>query len=193
MLAAAPRRIENAVTGDRIEFLNSPLHGDPGPLIFRCVLPPGATGSPLHAHQALAERFETVSGELVMDFPGRSVRRLGAGQRLDIPAGEFHGFRNPGSHTVEFQSMIEPGENFEKFLRVMYGLANDGRTDSKGSPSDLRSLALALGYADIVLPVIPLWVQRPILRALSGMARNVGLDDDMGRYFDAAPVAQAAA
>lgn len=89
--------------------------------------------------------------------------------------------------------MIEPGENFEKFLRVMYGLANDGRTDSKGSPSDLRSLALALGYADIVLPVIPLWVQRPILRALSGMARNVGLDEDMRRYFDAAPVAQAAA
>ncbi len=192
-MTAAPRRIDYAVTGDRIEILNSPLHGDSGPLVFRCVLRPGAIGSPLHAHRALVERFETVSGELFMDFPGRSVRRLAIGERLDIAAGAFHGFRNPGRHAVEFQSVIEPGENFEKFLRVMYGLANDGRTDGKGSPSDLRSLALALGYADIVLPVVPFWVQGPILRTLSGMARSVGLEEEMRRYFAAAPDTQAAA
>lgn len=182
--SAAPRRIENPVTGDRIEFLASPLHGDPGPLIFRCALAPKSKGSPLHLHRTIAETFEVERGLLEMEVDAADTSRtLFAGEKVTFSPGQAHGFRNPIAEPVVFVSTATPGVHFEKFLRAMYGLAADGRTNGDGMPTDPRALALTLHYADLVLPAVSRRVQGVLVGALTGLARMTMLERDFDRYW----------
>jgi hypothetical protein len=82
-----------------------------------------------------------------------------------------------------FLSTITPGAAFEKFLRAMYGLAADGRTNSDGMPTDPRALALTLHYAELVIPAVPRGVQNALVGALTGLARLSQLERDFARYW----------
>jgi mannose-6-phosphate isomerase-like protein (cupin superfamily) len=189
---AAPRRIDNPVTGDRVEFLASPLHGDTGPLVFRCTIGPNGKGSPLHLHRTIAETFEVERGLLAMEFgaAGRT-RTLFAGERVEIAPGEAHSFRNPLGEATVFVSTATPGAQFEKFLRAMYGLAADGRTNSDGMPTDPRALALTLHYADLVLPVAPRALQGAVIGGLTQLGRLMGVERAFDRYWPEADGASA--
>lgn len=183
-----PKRIDNPITGDRIDFLSSPLHGDDGPLIFRCVLAPHAKGSPLHFHRTIAETFEVERGVLEMEIGAAgATRAMFVGERIDLEPGVAHSFRNPLAEPVVFVSTATPGVGFEKFLRAMYGLAADGRTNGDGMPTDPRALALTLHYADLVLPSVPNAAQGALVRALTGLARLTRLERDFDRYWPDAP------
>lgn len=185
-----PRRIENPVTGDRIEFLSSPLHGDAGPLVFRCKLAPQAQGSPLHFHRTIAETFEIEQGLLQMEIGmAGATRAVFVGEKIDLPPGVPHSFRNPLSEPVIFVSTATPGVGFEKFLRAMYGLAAEGRTNGDGLPTDPRALALTLHYADLVLSSVPNAAQGALVRALTGLARLTRMERDFDRYWPDAPQA----
>ena len=186
-----PRRIENPVTGDRIEFLSSPLHGDAGPLVFRCTLAPNSKGSPLHQHRTIVETFQVEQGLLEMQIGAAgAARTLFSGEEVRLAPGEAHSFRNPLPESVTFLSTSTPGAEFEKFLRAMYGLAADGRTNADGMPTDPRALALTLHYADLVIPNVPRGVQGALVSALTGIARLTQLERDFARYWpEAANVA----
>ena len=188
---APPRRITNPVTGDRIEFLTSPLSGDAGPLVFRTTLAPGAGGSPLHAHRTIAETFSVEAGQLTFLDPRGEPMRLEAGSRIHVADHVRHGFRNDTAHAVTFVTEATPGEGFERFLRVMYGLAEDGRTDAGGMPRDPRALALALEQAELLLPGLPEGLQVAVIGGLARLARISGLGSQLERYFHpvAAPTA----
>ena len=180
----APRRIENPVTGDRIEFLTSPLHGDPGPLVFRCTLAPNAKGSPLHFHRAIAETFEVEQGALEMEIGAAGAwRTMASGDRVALDPGEAHSFRNPLPQPTIFISTATPGTMFEKFLRSMYGLAADGRTNADGMPTDPRALALTLHYADLVIPAVPQGIQTVLVGMFGGLARLSRLERGFDRYW----------
>lgn len=179
-----PRRLDNPVTGDRIEFLSSPLHGDAGPLIYRCRLAPRSKGSPLHLHRTIAETFRVEQGLLEMEIGAAGAERtLFPGEQVELAPGTAHSFCNPLSEPVVFVSTATPGVQFEKFLRAMYGLAADGRTNSDGMPTDPRALALTLHYADLVVPAVPRGVQGALIGALTGLARLTQLERDFARYW----------
>lgn len=181
-------RLVNPVTGDETDILNSPLSGDTGPLIFRTRLAPNAAGSPLHIHRTIDESFRVEQGRLSMEVAGRGDRRtLEAGERVFIPAGQAHSFRNELAEPVTFVSEVSPGDSFEKFLRTMYGLAADGRTDKEGVPSDPRALALALGFADLILSDLPAFLQVPLLGAMRSFARATGVERALSRFWPAEP------
>lgn len=186
-MTAAPsiltRRLQNPVTGDRLEILNSPMHGESGPLIFRCELPGRGAGSPLHRHGALQETFAVESGALTMRLGGGKTLTLEPGEGLTVEPQQPHGFYNASSGPVVFQGVVTPGAGFEKFLRVMYGLAADGAVSGGGTPKDWRALALAFGYGDIVLPAIPEPLQKAALGALRRWARAAGLERGFDAYF----------
>ncbi|MDX2235891.1 MAG: cupin domain-containing protein [Hyphomonadaceae bacterium] len=182
--STAPRRLLNPVTGDRLEFLSSPLHGDPGPLVFRCTLAAHAKGSPLHFHRTIAETFTVERGLLAMEIGGpRRTQTLGAGDHVAFAPGEAHSFRNPLGEPTVFVSTATPGDAFEKFLRTMAGLAADGRTDADGMPTDPRALALALHYADLVLPFAPQGLQGVLVGGLARLGRLMGVERAFDRYW----------
>jgi len=179
-----PRRLVNPVTGDVAEILNSPLSGEPGPLIFRTMLAPGAAGSPLHFHRSIDETFEVESGALEMEIVAKgAVRTLAQGDAVQLPAGTKHSFRNALNTPTVFVSTCTPGDGFEKFLRTFYGLATDHRTNAEGMPSDPRALALALGFADLVIADLPAAFQAPLLAGLRAFARATGVEAGLNRFW----------
>lgn len=180
-----PSTIVNPVTGDRIEFLNSPLLGDGDLLRFRCVLAPHAKGSPRHSHATFDETFEVEAGALEMLLYGGTSRTLETGEAIAVPKRMIHGFRNPTATPVTFVSTATPGDGVERFLRLMTGLAAEGRTTADGMPRDPRAMALALQHADLLLAGAPHTPQRAVLGALAGMAALTGFDRQLHRFWSA--------
>lgn len=174
-----PRRIANESTGDRIEFLSSPLLGEGDTLVFRCTLPPGATGAPLHVHDRMHEIFEVESGALEIDY-GRGRRRLiGPGERIEIAPGVRHGFRNPLECEARFVSVASPGEGLESFLRTVYAMGSAGSSDGPSLPNDPRVMALALRHADLVFAGVPRPLYRMLVNLLAWLGERAGLGRSM--------------
>lgn len=178
-----PRSITNAVTGDRIRFLQSPLLGDGETLIFRCTLPAGANGAPLHSHADMHEIFEVESGALEMDMGARGKRILLAGERIEILPGVSHGFRNAIDRETRFVNISTPGAELERFLRSIYGAANDGKANSAGMPRNPLLLANALHGTGITFAGIPRLIQDALVSAMAAIARWTGSDRQLEPYW----------
>ncbi len=168
-------QLDNPVTGDRTTILTSPLTGQAGPLRFRTTLPPGAAGSPVHRHGRLTESFAVEAGTLAFWTEGH-WERLNAGDSITVHPGEAHGFRNDSDADVTFVCTVAPGDGFERFLRIMTGLAVEGRTRADGMPRSLAAMALAIRHADLTLAALPGWAQQPLLAILARQASKQGLD-----------------
>lgn len=184
------RDIHNPVTGDRIRFLTSPLAGEGETLSFRCWLPGGAIGAPLHSHAAMTETFIVEAGVLEIDLGGGDVRQLRPGERIVLAPGTDHGFRNPSAGETRFLNISSPGIELEKFLRAIYGLAAEGAAKADGMPADPLALAVALADTDMTMAGVPPRLQRGLVRGLARLAQWTGAARRV-RAIWAAPVAGA--
>lgn len=169
-----PRSIRNRITGDRIEFITSPLSGDTGMLRFRCVLPPHAAGAPVHVHDEMVETFAVETGELRIDLGPGGVVALRPGDMIRIAPGTPHGFSNPGPVETCFVTTATPGAGLETFLRTMYALAAAGRTDRHGMPTDPRAVAFVLSAGNIVPVGVPRLMLTIVLRLGQLLSRLTG-------------------
>nr|WP_282099686.1 cupin domain-containing protein [Qipengyuania qiaonensis] len=135
-------------------------------------MPAQAAGAPLHVHETMAETFADDSGALAIDLGKAGKRLLGPGEEITIPPGTPHGFRNPLSIETVFVTTATPGAELERFLRTMYDLANNGRTDASGAPRNPVDLAAALAPMDMTIAPLPRTLQRVLVRALL-LARKI--------------------
>ena len=89
-----------------------------------------------------------------------------------VPGGHVVGERSePARALVE----VRPARNFEAMITVLWGLANDGRTNAKGMPGPLQLAVIADAYAgDIVFTKPPPWVQRVMVAILAPIGRALG-------------------
>jgi quercetin dioxygenase-like cupin family protein len=171
------RQIENPVTGDRMVLLRTASSSDGACVEIQFDLPPGAAGSPLHYHRTLGETFEVSSGSLEMIVGrGAAPRTVRAGEVVVVPARTPHAFRNASADWVTFTSVITPAGQFERFLRAMYGLAQDGLVGKTGMPRSPLHAALAVEYGDLAFPGVPDLVQRALVGSLAGIARLTGAE-----------------
>ena len=161
-----PRALHHPVTGDRIHILLSPLLGDGDLLAFRCWLPAGSQGAPRHHHETMDETFQVEAGALELLLAGGERRVLQAGDCVTVPAGTDHGFRNIADGETVFVTLATAGAPLERFLRGVYGLAQDGLAGASGMPRDPRGLALVLAQSDLTLAAIPGRLQRLAVRLL---------------------------
>ncbi len=178
-----PRHIANTVTGDRIDFIQSPLMGDGDVLIFRSTLPALADGAPLHSHADMMEIFEVEYGALEIDLGGGKRRLLGPYERIEIAPGTPHGFRNPLDSETRFLNISTPGLELEKFLRAMFGLANEGKTNAAGMPTDPRAMAIALHSSDMIFSGAPTKLQKMLVVLLAVLARWTGVEARVMRHW----------
>lgn len=126
-----PCDVTNKVTGDRMKLIHSPDSGfDSVKIEF--TLPPQAKGAPLHYHLSFVETFAVIGGTLEMRV-GSENRIVESGEAVTVPIRVPHSFNNPAADWVTFTTEIAPAGEFEKFIRAMYGLANDGKTNKTAS------------------------------------------------------------
>ena len=181
MAEATARRIHNPVQDDTVVFLETAAETDGERTLIEIDVAPGGGNAP-HKHLSYDEHFEVLDGVLTVCV-GRTQHRLGPGERATAPRGAVHYFRNETSSPVRARVELRPGSaGFEKALQIGYGLARDGRTNSKGIPRNLLHMGLLAEWSDIRVTG-PLVVLHPLVGLLAGLARRRGVDTDLtARY-----------
>ncbi len=132
-------------------------------------LPPGNVSPPAHIHPRQFDDFEVLEGVLEVLWDG-SWRTLRQGERISIPPGVLHTFRNRGDGHVRARCVHHPAMRFERYLEHIHRLLTARGLKSGKDPRVLIYLCmLALEYRDTVLS--PRLRERLLLRTLATVGR----------------------
>jgi mannose-6-phosphate isomerase-like protein (cupin superfamily) len=139
-------------------------------------------GNALHYHTTFSEHFEVISGILSVQVKDQ-MHQLRPGEAFTVPPRIAHRFFNETSASVIFRCTIRPARNFEKALRIGYGLAADGKTTKKGLPKNFWHAILLFHFSETYLHGIPLWLQTSLIGLLVRVAKWIGADKAVMKYY----------
>jgi quercetin dioxygenase-like cupin family protein len=176
------RSIHNPVTGERVTFLETSRETGGARTVGQLEVQPGG-GVPLHRHGDHEERIDVMEGEIAVILDGVE-RRLGAGSHVVIGRTTVHRWWNPSpDQRLKFRATMTPGNSaFEGFLRLLFGLARDGRVRPNGLPRRFADLALCADVDPSVLSG-PLRLLGPLLRLSARRTRARGRAEELFRRY----------
>jgi quercetin dioxygenase-like cupin family protein len=154
------RRVSRDTSG---ELLEGDLFADPG-------------GHPAaaHVHPNQQERFGVLGGTIKLLVDGQEST-LGVGEWAEIPVGRPHTWWNDGHEDAQVLVQVSPALRTEMFFETFFGLAKDGKTNSKGLPNLLSMAVILREYRDEVrLARPPAAVQTVVFTPLALLGRAVG-------------------
>ncbi len=174
-MAIAGETIDNPITGERLTFVSTAGDTSGELLAIDVQMRAGGRIAAAHVHSRQEERFRVQSGTIRMRVGGRD-RSARAGEEVVVPSGVPHSWWNAGDVESTVRVEFRPALDTETFFETFFGLARDGRTNSKGMPKLLQSLVLVadLGDSCPTLPHPPQRVQRAVARALAPLGRLGG-------------------
>ena len=171
------RRIYNPIQKDYATFLETSEETGGERTLIEVEVAPGGGTTP-HYHLTYAEHFEVLEGELQVMVGGKT-RTLTAGEKAVAPKNTLHNFHNATDEPTTFLVELRPGSSgFEKALRVAYGLASDGLSNSKGLPKNLYHTALLFEWGEGRLPGVFALLE-PLFGLLARRARRKGIDREL--------------
>jgi quercetin dioxygenase-like cupin family protein len=152
--------ITNPVTGETLVFRKTSADTNGEAVVVETFVEPNGAVAAAHVHPEQEERFEVLVGELEFRV-GRQKILAGPGDRVVVPAGTPHRFRNVGAETAHFVCEVRPALGFEQLIETMFHLAADGKVNRNGMPNPLRLAVIARHhFGDVRLPFPPAWLQR---------------------------------
>ncbi|MER2998985.1 cupin domain-containing protein [Pontibacter populi] len=176
------RTIYNPLAKDKVTFLETEEDTGGAYELVEVELAPGG-GVSLHYHTSLVEEFEPITGPLGIELDSKRLQVF-PGQIAVAPVNSLHRFYNPSqTETILFKVYIRPARNFEKTLRIAYGLVNDGKVNRKGIPKSIWHMALLFHYGESYLPGIPLFLQKRVFGFLAFLATKLGKDKALEKYW----------
>jgi quercetin dioxygenase-like cupin family protein len=166
--------LEHPVTGERLvwrqvarETSGERVEGD-------LYAQPGGHPAAAHVHPNQEERFGVLHGTLKL-LVGDEESTLTTGQWASVPAGRAHTWWNAGDDEAHVLVQVLPALRTEMFFETFFGLAKDGKTNSKGLPNLLSMAVILREYEDeIRLARPPAFVQRVAFAPLAAVGRRVG-------------------
>jgi quercetin dioxygenase-like cupin family protein len=169
--------IENPITGERVVFRRTAADTKGEAVVIEVFVEPHGFVAARHVHPNQEERFDVLSGALELRIGADTVTAQ-AGDRVVVPAGTSHTFRNAGDETAHFVCEVRPALRFESLLETMYALAADGKTNGNGMPNPLRLAVVARAHFDTVrLPFPPARLQRLGLAIAAPLGRLLGYSE----------------
>lgn len=131
-MASKGDEIVNPRTGQRMRFLltGQDTHGEL--LRIDCVNPPGGAKEPEHIHPYQENRFEIISGSLMLSIDGKE-RQVNAGEVISIPAKVPHYFWNGSDQEAHYIQEFRPALRSEIFFEALFRLARDGKLNKQGT------------------------------------------------------------
>ena len=182
-MAKAGEVLENPVTGERgVVRLGTEDTGGNQVVVDLYVKPGGAVAGE-HVHPVIEESFTVVRGQVGFRIAGHeSIAELN--RRLHVPAGVAHDWWNAGEEEAHVIVEISPGAaRFEEMIRNLFGLAQDGKTNSKGIPNLLQAALFAQEFSDVMyFTKPPLVVQRLLFGVLGSISRAMGYKGSYPKY-----------
>jgi quercetin dioxygenase-like cupin family protein len=182
--------IENPVTGERVVVRVGTEDSGGDLLAVDGYVKPGGAVTGEHVHPAIDERFTVLRGRVGFRIDGReSIAE--PGERLHVPAGTAHDWWNVGDEEAHVRVEIRPGDRFEEMALNLFGLAQDGKTNSRGMPNLLQAAIFVREFSDVLyFTRPPLWVQRLLFGALALLARALGYRGSYPEYLERGPTEQ---
>jgi quercetin dioxygenase-like cupin family protein len=174
------RMIENPVIKDRITFIKTAEDTNGDYLLAKLEVAPGG-GNVMHYHTTFTEEFKVIDGQLNVSLNGEE-KILKVGDSALVPKMAHHRFYNTTDKYATAMLELRPARNFEKSIRIAYGLARDGKTNEKSLPKSIWHLALLFQLGEGYIPGLPLTIQRGIFGTLAGIAKLLGKDKELEKY-----------
>jgi quercetin dioxygenase-like cupin family protein len=166
--------LRNRVTGETLVFRTTSADTNGERVVVETFVEPNGAVAAAHVHPAQEERFEVLAGEVEFRLGKRKLVAK-PGDRVLVPAGTPHRFRNVGEETAHFVCEVTPALGFEQLIETMFSLAEDGKVNKKGMPNPLRLAVIAKHhFGDVQLPFPPAWLQRLGLALGAPLGRLVG-------------------
>ena len=170
-----PERIYNPVQNDYVTFLETFRSSNGERTLLEVEVSPNGGVAP-HFHTRFTETLTAVSGDLSL-LLGDKFIVLAVGEAVTVNTGVMHRFFNPAEKPVVFQVDIQPGNtDFERALRVGYGLARDGKTTAKNIPKNPLELAVMAHWSNTEMPSAAAVLIKPIFSQLLALAKRRGVD-----------------
>ena len=161
----------NPASGERIRWLLRSADTGGELVRFEMWTRPGGGVRGTHVHAHSQERFEVLSGRLILES-GDNQRVVLAGERATVPTATPHRWRNGG--TDELHMIVEldhPGQ-FERMLEATFAAGRHGHFDDRGRMRPLAGAALVRRYPDEIAPPWPRWLQRIVIPPLALAGRR---------------------
>jgi len=175
-MIAKGQTLRNEVTGETLVFRTTAAETDGASVVVEAFVEPDGAVAAAHVHPAQEERFEILAGEVEFKL-GKNTIVAKPGDRILVPAGTPHKFRNVGAETAHFVCEVSPALGFEQLLETMFSLAADGKVNRKGMPNPLRLAVIARHhFGDVRLPFPPAWLQRLGLAMGAPLGRLLGFE-----------------
>jgi quercetin dioxygenase-like cupin family protein len=168
------RKIYNPVQKDYVTFLKTADETNGEYTLVEVELAAGG-GVGIHYHKTYSEKFDCLEGALNVQLDKQTVT-LNPGETATAYPYVNHRFFNSSDKPCKFTVEIRPAsKGFEQCLQVAYGLARDGKTNSKGMPKDKYALSWLFMVSESNLRG---WrsVFESILRANARKAIRKGID-----------------
>jgi quercetin dioxygenase-like cupin family protein len=176
------RVITNPIIKDRVTFVKTSAETDGKYTEIEVELMPGG-GTPMHFHRDFSETFVVTQGLLSIGLKRGIVRTLVTGQSITAEKMQLHRFFNGTNNKVCFKTIIMPGSpGFENSLRILYGLAADNLTNSKGIPKNMIQMAVVAKMSNMSFAgVFKLF--SPVFSWLASVGYKRGIDAQLiARY-----------
>ena len=159
-MATTGLTLESPPIGQRITFTRTAAETKGAELQLSAVMAPGSFIPP-HVHLHQEESFEVLGGTATFWIDGHRVV-VAAGERVSIPAGIPHRFRNRSLAHVHVSATLRPALRVEDLFERLFRLGADGRVNRLGAPNPLVTAALIREFRDefFYLPWIPIGLQR---------------------------------
>lgn len=173
-MATPGMEIVNPRTGQRVRFVETARSSQGALVRMDCVSPLSSEREPEHIHPHQENVFEVRSGALCFKI-GNGERVIGPGERLVIPPGVPHRFWVVGTQEAWYWQEFRPALDIERFFEVLFGLAREGKLDSRGMPPFLMLGVFGQAFWDEVrVTRPPAWVQRLTYAVLAPIGRMFG-------------------
>jgi quercetin dioxygenase-like cupin family protein len=184
MMSKAGDVIENPVTGERVVVRVGTEDSGGDLLAVDGYIRPGGAVTGEHVHPAIDEHFTVLRGPVGFRIDGHESI-ADPGKRLHVPAGTAHDWWNAGEEEAHVRVEIRPGARFEEMALNLFGLAQDGKTNSKGMPNFLQAAIFAREFSDVLyFTNPPLWVQHLLFGVLAGVAHALGYRGSYPEYLE---------
>ena len=166
--------LTNPVTGETLVFRTTAADSNGERVVVETLVEPSGAVAAAHVHPAQDELFEVLGGEVEFRL-GKQTVVAKPGDRVLVPAGMPHRFRNVGEETAHFVCEITPALEFEQLIETMFSLAVEGKVNRRGLPNPLRLAVIARHhFGDVRLPFPPAWIQRLGLALGAPLGRLIG-------------------
>jgi len=140
--------------------------------IMEIVQGPNEPVPPLHVHPTQEERYEVLSGTMIVTEDGVE-HTLRPGESRTIPPGVPHTYRVGGDDKLRFITRHSPGSHFETYMEEIWRMATVGGVRGPDSPSAMLRFATVVDAFPDVL-IVASRGQRIAMKAFALIGRMLG-------------------